>query len=163
MGEAQKCLRYKAHVDLPHKIGISKRILTSRVGLIVVAQLMQRLGLEQLADRQLPVPGSNRGYRQGAMFNIFMLLFHESGRCLDDVSHLEKGKPLMKLLGCGKLLGAKTLGNWLRRVGRSCQAMQGLVNIKNNSCSRALQPNADYLGHRCYGVRIEQACSSVHV
>ena len=55
---------------LPHKIGISKRILTSRVGLIVVAQLMQRLGLEQLADRQLPVVGSNRGYRQGAMFNV---------------------------------------------------------------------------------------------
>ena len=95
---------------LPHKIGISKRILTSRVGLIVVAQLMQHLGLEQLADRQLPVAGSNRGYRQGAMFNIFMLLFHEGGKCLDDVSHLQKEKPLMKLLGCGKLPGAKTLG-----------------------------------------------------
>ena len=42
---------------LPHKIGISKRILTSRAGLIVVAQLMQRLGLEQLADRQLACSG----------------------------------------------------------------------------------------------------------
>ena len=92
-------------------------------------QLMQRLGLEQLADRQLPVAGSNRGYRQGAMFNIFMLLFHEGGKCLDDVSHLQKEKPLMKLLGCGKLPGAKTLGNWLRRAGRSDQAMQGLVNV----------------------------------
>ena len=165
MGEAKKYLRGTRLMSiLPHKIGISKRILTSRVGLIVVAQLMQRLGLEQLADRQLPVTGSNRGYRQGAMFNIFMLLFHEGGKCLDDVSHLQKEKPLMKLLGCGKLPGAKTLGNWLRRVGRSCQAMQGLVNIQqNNSCSRALQPNADYLGHRCYGDRIEQACSSVHV
>ena len=120
MGEAQKYLRGTRLMSiLPHKIGISKRILTSRVGLIVVAQLMQRLGLEQLADRQLPVAGSNRGYRQGAMFNIFMLLFHEGGRCLDDVSHLQKEKPLMKLLGCGKLPGAKTLGNWLRRVGRS--------------------------------------------
>ena len=119
MGEAQKISqRYKAHVDLPHKIGISKRILTSRVDLIVVAQLMQRLGLEQLADRQLPVAGSNRGYRQGAMFNIFMLLFHEGGRCLDDVSHLQKEQPLMQLLGCGQLPGARTLGNWLRRIGR---------------------------------------------
>ena len=116
MGEAQKCLRYKAHVDLPHKIGICKRIVTSRVDLIVVAQLMQRLGLEQLADRQLPVPGNNRGYRQGAMFNIFMLLFHEGGRCLDDVGHLEKEKPLMKLLGCGKLPGAR---HWAIDCGAS--------------------------------------------
>ena len=80
-------------------------------------------------NRQLPVPGSNCGYRQGAMFNIFMLLFHEGYRWLDDVSHLQKEKPLMKLLGCGKLPGAKTLGNGLRRVGRSCQAMQGWVNL----------------------------------
>ncbi len=50
---------------LPHKLGISKHILTSRVGLIVVAQLMQRLGLAQLVDQQLPAPGSNRGSRQG--------------------------------------------------------------------------------------------------
>ena len=139
MGEAQKYLRGTRLMPiLPHKIGISKRILTSRAGLIVVAQLMQRLGLEQLADRQLPVAGSNRGYRQGAMFNIFMLLFHEGGKCLDDVSHLQKEKPLMKLLGCGKLPGAKTLGNWLRRVGRSCQAMQGLVNINKTILAAGL-------------------------
>ncbi len=70
---------------LPHKLGISKLNLTSRVGLIVVVQLMQRLGLAQLVDQPLPAPCSNRGYRQGAIFNIFMLLFHEGGRCLDDV------------------------------------------------------------------------------
>ena len=91
MGEAQKISQGTRLMSvLPHEIGISKRILTSRIGLIVVAQPMQRLGLEQLADRQLPVVGSNRGYRQGAIFKIFMLLFHEGGRCFDDVNHLEK-------------------------------------------------------------------------
>ena len=72
MGEAQKYLRGTRLMPiLPHKIGISKRILTSRAGLIVVAQLMQRLGLEQLADRQLPVAGSNCGYRQGCDVQYF--------------------------------------------------------------------------------------------
>ena len=94
--------------------------------------------LTQLVDQQLPVPGSNRGYRQGTIFNNFMLLFHEGGRCLDDVSHLEKEKPLMELLGCGQLPGAKTLGNWLRRVGRSAQGMQGLVNINKTILAAAL-------------------------
>ena len=123
---------------LPHKLGISKRILTSRAGLIVVAHLMQRLELAQLVDRQLPAPGSNRGYRQGALFNIFMFLFHEGGKCLDDVSHLEKEKPLMELLGCGQLPAAKTLGNWLRRIGSSAEAMRGLVNINKTILAAGL-------------------------
>ena len=106
--------------------------------MIVVAQLMQRLGLAQLVDQQLPAPCSNRGYRQGAIFNIFMLLFHEGGRCLDDVSHLQKEQPLMELLGCGQLPGAKTLGNWLRRIGRSAQGMRGLVNINKKILAKAL-------------------------
>ena len=29
---------------------------------------------------------------------------------------------MIELLGCGQLPGAKTLGNWLRRVGRSAQS-----------------------------------------
>ena len=123
---------------LPHKLGISKLHLTSRVGLIVVAHLMQRLELAPLVDQQLPAPGSNRGYRQGTLLNIFMLLFHEGGKCLDDVSHLEKEKPLMELLGCGQLPAAKTLGNWLRRVGRSAQGMQGLVNINKTILAAGL-------------------------
>ena len=97
---------------------------------------MQRLGLAQLVDQQLPAPGSNRSYRQGTIFNIFMLLFHEGGRCLDDVSHLQKEQPLMQLLGCGH--GARTLGNWLRRIGRSAQGMQELVNIKKDLGNSAL-------------------------
>ena len=67
-----------------------------------------------------------------------MLLFHEGGRCLDDVSHLEKEKPLMKLLGCGRLPSAKTLGNWLRRVGVGKRAMQGLVNVNKKVLAAVL-------------------------
>ena len=62
-----------------------------------------------------------------------MLLFHEGGRCLDDVSHLQKEKPLIKLLGWP---GGHW--DWLRRVGRSCQAMQGLVNINKTILAAGL-------------------------
>ena len=68
-----------------------------------------------------------------------MLLFHEGGKRLDDVSHLQKDRPLMKLLGCGQLPGTKTLGNWLRRVGRSTQGIQGLVNINKKIPEAALK------------------------
>ena len=58
MGEAQKYLRGTRLMPiLPHKIGISKRILTSRAGLIVVAQLMQRLGLETIGGSAIACSG----------------------------------------------------------------------------------------------------------
>ena len=44
---------------LPHKLAISKLHLTSRVGLIIVAQLMQHIGLAELVDQQLPASGCN--------------------------------------------------------------------------------------------------------
>ena len=46
MGEAQNISQEVTSrlPILPHKLGISKLNLTSHVGLIVVAQLMQRLG-----------------------------------------------------------------------------------------------------------------------
>ena len=44
----------------------------------------------------------------------------------------------MQLLGCGQLPGAKTLGNWLRRVGRSAQGLQELVNINKTILATAL-------------------------
>ena len=86
------------------------------------------------------------------------------GKCLDDVSHLQKEQPLMQLLGCGQLPGARTLGNWLRRVGRSDQGMQGLVNSNKTILAAALHKRKKItLDIRRYVDRIEQAHSSVHV
>ena len=88
---------------------------------------MQRLGLAQLVDQQLPAPGSNRSYRQGTIFNIFMLLFHEGGRCLDDVSHLQKEQPLMQLLGLRAVTWGQDTGQLaaVHRAQRSGDARIG--------------------------------------
>ena len=44
----------------------------------------------------------------------------------------------MELLGWRQLPGAKTLGNWLRRVARSAQAMLGLVNVNKRILAAVL-------------------------
>ena len=47
-----------------------------------------------------------------------MLLFHEGGRCLDDVSHLQKEQPLMQLLGCwGQDIGQLAAAHRAQRSG----------------------------------------------
>ncbi len=102
---------------LPYKTADSNRNLTARAGLVVIADLFKRLGLNGLADRFMPAPGSNRGYRPSVLFSTFML---------------------MKLLGFEQVPEARTLGNWLRRMSDSRQSIQTLVKINKHLPSAGL-------------------------
>ena len=123
---------------LPRTIAHGKQNLTSRAGLTLVAHLIERLGLTELAGRLLPKPGSNRGYGAGEVFATLMLMLHEGGRCLEDVSDLEKERPLLGLLGFARLPTAKTLGNWLHRVGGVSRSMCALKILNRRVVSAAL-------------------------
>ena len=111
---------------LLHKIAETKEKLTSRAGLLVVADLMQCLGLPQMADCLMLVTRSNLGYLPEELFQTFILMLHEVGRCLDDEREVCQEEPLMKLLGRKLILSACTLGKVkvLRRMGRSQPAQQ---------------------------------------
>ena len=79
---------------LPYRTADSSHNLTSRAGLAMLAELIAQLRLGETVDQLMPVAGSNRGYAASTLFNTFMLLLHEGGRCLDDVRHL-KGEPML--------------------------------------------------------------------
>ena len=59
---------------LPYRLESTKHKFTSRTGLVIAAETLQRLGLSTAVDRQLPTVGSNHGYRHSAVFNTFLLM-----------------------------------------------------------------------------------------
>ena len=85
--------------EIKYKLAETKHTFTSRAGLLIVCDLIERLELEDLANRLMPPPGSNRGYSAGILFKTFMMMLHEGASCLDDVRELHQEKALMKLLG----------------------------------------------------------------
>ncbi len=123
---------------LPYQTADSSHNLTSRAGLAVLAELMAKLKLGETLDRAMPVAGSNRGYAASTVFNTFMLLLHEGGRCLDDVRHLKCEPALMKLFGFKRVPDAHTLGNWLRRIGDSRRCDQALDAVNRQLLKAAL-------------------------
>lgn len=123
---------------LPHFIAQSSHQFTSRAGLMVPAKLLDRLGLAETVDRLMPEPGSNRGYRNGTVFDTFMLMFHEGAQCLEDVRHLHREQSLMELMGFESLPCAATLGNWLRRVGRHRPSRDALEEVNRQLLAVAL-------------------------
>ena len=96
---------------LPYKTDDSKHNLTSRASLVVVAELIKQLQKNETVDWLLPSPGNNLAYRQSCLFNTFLLMKHEGGKCLEDIRQLQNEPALMKLLRFDALPNAKTLGN----------------------------------------------------
>ena len=102
---------------LPYKLAQTNDQLTSRAGLLAIAQLMSSLNLSERIDNAFPLPKSNRGFKPSAFIQTFILMQHEGSFHLDDVRHIRDDKALRTLLNLKNMPAASALGNWLRRIG----------------------------------------------
>lgn len=104
---------------IPYELATTNDLLTSRAGLITIAQLMNSIGFSVLVDRHFPEPKSNRGFKPSRFVNAMMLMLHEGGSCLDDLRHIRDDQALCRLLGMKKIPQADSMGDWLRRQGQA--------------------------------------------
>jgi hypothetical protein len=122
-----------------YKTEKTRRNLTSRSGLMAVGELIKHLGTSERIDQLIPKGNSNRAYKASEVFNAFMLLLHDGGKCLDDVEQLNLERKLMNMMGMKRVPSAKTLGNWLRTQGGSQSAMDALNKINQLTLRVGLQ------------------------
>ena len=120
---------------LPYTLETTNDLLTSRAGLLSIAQLMQSIGFPDWVDRYFPAPKSNRGFPPSTFVNAVMLMLHEGGRCLDDLRHLREDQALRTLLGLTQIPESDSLGDWLRRHGQQGVAALTNVNRELLACS----------------------------
>ncbi len=103
---------------LPFHLSTTKDFLTSRAGLVCIAQLMQSLNFSNWVDQYFPAPKSNRGYNPSVFVNSLILMLHEGGRCLDDLRYIREDDALRTLLALTQVPGSDSMGDWLRRHGK---------------------------------------------
>ena len=132
---------------LPYKLDTTNDLLTSRAGLLAVAQLMDSLSLAERIDRHFPLPDSNRGFRPSEFIKALILMQHEGSFHLDDIRHIQDDDALRTVLGINKLPGATTLGDWLRRMGSRPQIQDAWVKVNRPLLQSAL--------HRCKKVTLD--------
>ena len=123
---------------LPYKLDITNDQLTSRAGLLAVAQLMDILKLSERIDCHLPLPGSNRGFKPSEFVQTFILMQHEGSFHLDDVRHLSDDSALKTLLGLKNIPQASSLGAWLRKMGAQEDSFSGLGEVNKTLLKSAL-------------------------
>jgi len=103
---------------LPYQLETTNDLLTSRAGLLTIAELMNSLGLADRIDSCFPQPGSNRGFKPSVFMETLILMQHEGGFHLDDVRYIQEDVALQTVLGLAQIPQAASLGNWLRRMGK---------------------------------------------
>lgn len=124
------------------KIEKTSEELTAHAGLALFAEYNHGMGLRELAERHMPGPGSNRGYRPSAFVDSLVLMLQGGGRRLEDVRELRQEKPLLKLVGRDNIPDPDTIGDWLRRMGdpKNNQAgLSGLGHVRDTVNHRILR------------------------
>ena len=123
---------------LPYKLDTTNDQLTSRAGLLTIAQLMDTLRLSERIDSHFPLPLSNRGFKPSEFVQTFILMQHEGSFHLDDVRHLSDDSALRTVLDLKNVPQACTLGAWLRKMGDRKDSFAALVEVNNVLLKSAL-------------------------
>ena len=113
----------------PFKIEMTKEKLTAHGGLALMAEFNHGIGLRELTDQYLPVPGSNRGFDPSVIVDTVVLMLQGGGRSLEDLRELKNEEGLMKLIGCEEIPEPDTVGDWLRRMGDPKKGEAGLKGL----------------------------------
>lgn len=132
---------------LPHKLATTNDLLTSRAGLLAIAQVMESIDLAKRIDQYFPSPRSNRGFKPSSFIETLILMQHEGSFHLDDVRHLNEDSALKTVLGLNKIPQASSLGNWLRRLGNDPQSAHAWMKVNQAILKAAL--------HRRKGITLD--------
>jgi len=121
--------------------------LVARAGLVLPHQMAKALGLPREIDRELPAPGSPRGYAPSAFVMPVLLMLHGGGKALDDLREVQGEVSLRKLLRMKQLPDSTTVGDWLRRMGRDGRGLDGLGRVNDHLNRQMLQKagSTDYI------------------
>lgn len=123
--------RYKEGL-LAFKIVPTDQPLVARSGLLLPYELARALKLAKVIDKELPKPGSGRGYKSSQFVMPLILMFHGGGKKLEDLREIKGELSLTELLGIENLPASCTIGDWLRRNGEDGKGLLGLGKVNHH-------------------------------
>jgi len=122
---------------LPFKLEVSEELLTPHAGLVLAHEFHVGLGVGRLLDAKLPRPRSGRGHRPSEVVLPTLLMLLGGGRDLVDIEVIAKDRALREAARLRRVPAPSTLGDWLRRTGKSRHTMNGLARVQDElTCAR---------------------------
>ena len=120
----------------PFKIIACDEPLIARGGLLLPYEMAKALKLPKVIDKELPRPGSGRGYKPSQFIMPLILMFHAGGKKLEDLREIKGETSLRELLEMERLPASCTIGDWLRRMGEDSKGLSGLGRVNHHLVSQ---------------------------
>ncbi len=124
---------------LPFRIVPADEPLVARSGLLLPYEMAKALKLSEVIDKELPKPGSGRGYKPSQFVMPLILMFHGGGKKLEDLREIKGEVSLRELLEMESLPASCTIGDWLRRMGQDGQGLAGLARVNHHLVSQVIK------------------------
>lgn len=125
--------------QLPFRIEGTDEPLIARAGLILPYEMAKAVRLPEVIDRELPPPGSGRGYKPSQFVMPLILMLHGGGKRLEDLREIKGEVSLRELLGMKDLPASCTVGDWLRRMGCDGKGLSRLGNVSDHVTAEVLK------------------------
>lgn len=124
---------------LPFKVAATNEPLIARSGLILPYEFARSLKLPEVIDRELPPPGSGRGYKPSQFVMPLVLMLHGGGKKLNELREIKGEVSLRELLQIEGLPASCTVGDWLRRMGDGRKGLLGLAKVERHQVAEVLK------------------------
>ena len=123
---------------LPFKLETTNDVITPHAGLAVFGEFIHATDVINQINRELPAPGSNRGYLPALFIVPLLLMLHGGGRSLEDLRKIRADSGLQEILKMETLPSSDATGAWLGRIGNN-SGLAGLQKVNNNIVRRAIK------------------------
>lgn len=128
---------------LPYKLESSKELITSRAGILPLAELLSKINLPGAIDKLLGAQKSNRSYKHSDFIISYILSLHMGAQSLSDISLVANDSVLRELLSMKNVPCSSAIGKWFKRVG------------KDNEISELLSYTVANALHNCKDVTLD--------
>jgi len=130
--------KYKEGI-LPFKVVATDEPLIARGGLVLPYEFARAIKLPEVIDRELPPPGSGRGYKPSQFVMPLVLMLHGGGKKLNELREIKGEVSLRELLEMEGLPASCTVGDWLRRMGKDSKGLSGLAKVERHEIVEVLR------------------------
>ena len=123
---------------LPFKLERTEEKVTARSGLVLYAEFMKAIGLEELVDRHMPRAESGRGFKAICYIRPLSMMLYGGGEAIEEVREIREDHPLREAIELERVPSCSAMGDWLRRMGER-GGIGGMERINDGVLERVLR------------------------
>ena len=123
---------------LPFKMERTEEKVTARSGLALYGEFMNGMKLEELVDRHMPGPRSERGFKAISYIGPLSMMLYGGGEAIEEVREIREDHPLREAIQMEVIPSCSAMGDWLRRMGNR-GGIEGMERVNEGVVKQVLR------------------------